>query len=189
MKKSDVETYYDHGTRYPAVNVKHHLWFPDLFNAFEGKGNHEYSDDAGFWAWMHELYDDDSFGSVDAADEWARATCWEQLQTEAEDIWPYRSVIVYGLGRQGGHACVVNLPPVEDWDAIDVAKWAKFKRCAEQIAHEEYPYQFVWNLAVNVWAHIRADRENTYPAPAYAWQANGAEFTDEQYPIVWKDHP
>lgn len=168
MKKSDVEFHYEHGRRNPAVNVKHHLWIPDLIRKHRGNGTHEFSDDAGFWAWLEERWDANDYESMDGADEWARESCWEMAQELAEECWPTRSVIVYSEGRMGGWATVHNLPDIEDWDAIALGRWAKFERGVKQIAHEEYPYQFVWNLHVNVWQHIRAERANTYPAPNYA---------------------
>lgn len=232
MRKADVETHYEHGESRPAVNVKHHLWFPDLFRAYEGvratsqhicvrcgqsKGAnihhgtcrfkpggsyfvHEYGDDAGFWAWMHEVYDDDSCtSSIDAADEWAREGCWEQAIELAHEIWPewstemvdekkffpefppgcqYRftgkkvgrkryHVQVYSEGRSGGWCVVHGLPEIEEWDAIALGRWARFEKGVKLIADEEYPYQFVWNLAVNVFEPIREERRNAYPAPAY----------------------
>lgn len=202
MKKSDVETHHDSGRSHPAVNVKHHLWFPDLFQAYEGTGTHEFSDDAGFWAWMHDLYDGDDReyeSEVMAADEWARESCWDAATELAHDIWPQWStemvdekkffpefppgcqyrftgnkvgrkryhVQVYSEGRQGGWCVVHGLPDIEEWDAIALGRWARFAKGVKQIAHEGYPYDFVWQLAVNVFEPIREERRNAYPAPAY----------------------
>lgn len=199
MKKSDVETYYDHGIRYPAVNVKNHLWIPDLIRKYKGNNTHEFSDDAGFWAWLEDAYDNDTLddSSVMGADESARENCWEQATELAHEIWPQYStefvdgqrwdperkrmvftgekvphkryhVTVYGLGRQGGHCCVDGLDDIESWDAIALGRWAKFAKAVRFIADEEYPYQFIWQLAANVWEPIQIERENAYPAPAYA---------------------
>lgn len=183
MKKADVVTYYDSGRRYPAVNVKHHLWVPDLVKQFKGNGTHEFSDDEGFWAWLEELWDADDYTTMDGPDEWARESCWEMAEELAVEIWgtgqrllPYDwridstyvgPVKVYSEGRQGGWCVVHGLPPVECWDAIALGQWARFEKAVKQIAHQEYPYQFIWNLGANVWEHIREERRNLYPAPAY----------------------
>lgn len=191
MRKADVETHYEHGRSHPAVNVKHHLWFPDLFRAYERTGTHEFSDDAGFWAWMHEIYDDGSPDDrVEMADEWARESCWDDATELAHEIWPQYStdnaaekvngkftgktvpkkryhVQVYSEGRQGGWCVVHGLPDIEEWDAIALGRWARFAKGVTAIAQEDYPYAFVWNLAVNVFEPIREERRNAYPAPAY----------------------
>ena len=201
MKKSDVETHYEHGERRPAVNVKHHLWLPDLFVKYEGAGKgHEFSDDAGFWAWLHELDDNSDWDALSGADESARESCWEMATEWAHEIWPAYStemvdekaffpdfppgcqwrftgnkvprkryhVQVYSEGRQGGWCVVHGLPDIETWDAIALGRWARFEKEIKQIAHEAYPYDFIWHLHENDWDVVLAERQNTYPAPAYA---------------------
>lgn len=190
MRKSDVQTHYEYGRSRPAVNVKHSLYLPDLFRQFEAttarnrRGEtyhvHEYGDDAGFWAWLHEIDDASDYAALDPADEYAREHCWEMAQKYADEIWdhlPYRfgngqegthPVKVWSEGRQGGWCVVDGLPPIEDWDAIDLARWAKFQRLVLHLTHEEYPYQFIWHLAVNVWeSTILPERQSAYPVPAY----------------------
>jgi hypothetical protein len=178
VRKSDVETHYDGRTRRPAVNVKHHLWIPDLVRKYKGQGNHEFSDDAGFWAWVEERYEaQDHDNELDGPDEWARESCWELAQETADEVWdhlPWRygdkrethPVKVWSEGRSGGWCVVEGLPDIDEWDAVALAKWAKFEKIVKQIAHEEYPYQYVWNLEVNVWERVRDERQNQYPTPA-----------------------
>lgn len=200
MKKSDVETHYEHGRSHPAVNVKHHLWVPDLIRQFKGNGSHEFSDDEGFWAWLEDLWDRNEYEIMDGPDEWARESCWEDATEVAHEIWPeyssesydekaffpdfppgcqwrftgkkaYRKryhVQVYSEGRQGGWCVVHGLPDIESWDAIALGRWARFEKAVKAIAHEEYPYQFIWHLGTNVWERVREERRNRYPAPAYA---------------------
>lgn len=198
MKKADVEISYHQGhSGCPMLNVKHHLWVPDLIRQFKDQGNHEFSDDAGFWAWLEERYDESDWESMDSADEWAREDCWELAQEAASEIWPatkpvrrYRkvngkfvknergdfvqdtiyepAVKVWSAGRQGGWLVVDGLPGVESWDAIELARWARFAKSVEQIRDEAYPYAFLWNLGANVYEHVRQERQNAYPAPNYA---------------------
>lgn len=197
MRKADVETYYEHGTTYPAVNVKCHLWLPDLFRKFEGvqarskficrtceysgrNGSHddgardedhrfrpggpyhvhEFGDDAGFWEWLHSIEDEYDHEAFDWAEEFAREECWEQAQDDADQNWehlPFRfgdnrathPVKVWQFGRSGGWLCVEGLPDVDEWDAIAVARWAKFEKWMRSLAFDEYPYKFIWHLHAN----------------------------------------
>lgn len=167
MKKTDVTMYSDYGYAHalPAVNVKHHLWIPDLIRKYAGKGNHDWSDDAGFWAWVEDRFDAQDYDVFDAPDSWAREGCWEMAQEDAEEVWPDRSVVVEQRGRSGGWCCVSGLKPVEDWDAIDLSRWSRFKKLATGIATEAYPYDFVFQLH-GIWESVREERRNLYPAPA-----------------------
>lgn len=168
MKKSDVEISYHQGHHgCPMVNVKHHLWVPDLIRKYKDNGTHEFSDDAGFWAWLEEQWDSSNYDAWDSADEWARELCWEDARECAHDIWPFRELGVWGAGRSGGWLVVEGLRPVEDWDAIELGRWARFVRRIEAIRDEEYPYQFVWQLGANVYEHVRQERAGAYPAPHY----------------------
>lgn len=166
MKKSDVETHYEHGRSHPAVNVKHHLWVPDLIRKYKDDG-HEFSGDAGFWAWLKELWDRSDYDALDGPDEFARESCWDDAQTVADEIWPERTVKVWSEGRSGGWCVVHGLPDIEDWDAIALGRWARFEKQIKQIAHEGYPYDFIWHAYVNVWERVREERRNVYPAPNY----------------------
>jgi hypothetical protein len=179
------------------VNVKHHLWLPDLFAKYEGTGEHEFSDDAGFWAWLHELDDRSDWNAMDSADEWARESCWDAATEMAHEIWPQYSTEhvaekkwsatthsmrftgetvprkryhaqVYSEGRSGGWCVVHGLADIESWDAIALGRWARFAKVVKEIAHEGYPYGFIWNLHEHEWETVRTERENLYPAPAYA---------------------
>ena len=204
MKKADVELSYHRGSSgHPMINVKHHLWVPDLIRQFKGNGTHEFSDDAGFWAWLEEQWDTDTYDGWEQADEWARESCWEAATELAHEIWPQYStemidekawfpefppgcqhrftgkkvprkryhVQVYSEGRSGGWLVVSGLDDVESWDAIALGRWARFQRQIETIRDEGYPYDFVWQLAVNIFEPIRTERRNLYPTPNYAGSA------------------
>lgn len=183
MKKSDIERSYHQGHRGdPMINVKHHLWVPDPIRKYRDDG-HEFSGDGPFWEWLEAQWDDDSYDEMNAADEMARESCWEQAIEEARKIWPaystemvdekkffpeyppgcqmrftgekvprkkYRAQ-VYSAGRSGGWLAVTGLGDVDEWDLMDLNAWRKFNKYVRQIADEEYPYEFIWHLYVNVY--------------------------------------
>jgi hypothetical protein len=75
---------------------------------------------------------------------------WEELQNIADDIWQdtWHHPKVYSEGRSGGWAVVHNLPDVESWDAIMLAKWRKFSRIAKATA-EYIPEQVMTTIYFN----------------------------------------
>lgn len=167
MKKADIERSYHQGHHGdPMINVKHHLWVPDLIRRWRDDG-HEFSGDRGFWAWLDELWEHSDYDALNQADERAREDCWEDAQGTADLAWPNRKVKVWSAGRSAGWLVVDGLPDVDDWDAIAVGRWALFAKAIRCIVDDEYPYSFIWHLHVNVWESIRDDRANTYPAPIY----------------------
>lgn len=199
MKKSDVLRSYHQGHRGdPMINVKHHLWVPDLIRRWADTG-HEFSGDAGFWAWIDECWSGDT-DVFNGPVEWARESCWEAASDLAHEIWPTYSiemvdekkffaeyppgsqyrftgnkvprkryhVQVHSAGRQGGWLVVTGLPDIDGWDAIAVGQWSRFERSVRDIVDNEYPYQFIWQLHVHAWEPAREERRNLYPAPNYA---------------------
>lgn len=134
MRKDDVEVRQDG----PAVNVKVRgsLW--DVKLPLELG---QVSDDGGkTWQtvttadefthdWIEENLPE---RTVQAFYDMALEGGWEQLQSEAEDI--FGDVKVYSDGRSGGWAVVTGLPDVESWDAIAVGRWARFEKIARAIA-------------------------------------------------------
>jgi hypothetical protein len=81
---------------------------------------------------------------------------WEDLQQEAEEIWPDNSVKVYSEGRSGGWAAVAGLSDVEDWDAIDLARWRRFERYARATA-DYIPVEMIESVYINEFdAWVRA---------------------------------
>jgi hypothetical protein len=61
-----------------------------------------------------------------------------------------RPVKVYSEGRCGGWAIVDGLPDFESWDAVLLARWAKFARVARSLA-DNIPTQMVALLEINDW--------------------------------------
>lgn len=181
MKKADVERSHHQGHNGdPVINVKHHLWMPDLIRRFRDDG-HKFSGDSGFWAWVDEIADD--YDTLDRADELARDACWDDVTEFAHQIWPQHStemvdekrwfpefppgcrlrftgekvprkkyhVNVHSAGRSGGWCVVSGLPDIESWDAIALGEWRRFDKFVRSIAHDDYPYRFIWDLHVNVY--------------------------------------
>ena len=68
-------------------------------------------------------------------------------------------VNVYSAGRSGGWLVVDGLPDIDTWDAIDLGVWRRFDKAVHAIL-DDYPYQYIWHLHVNVWQPTVADPAN-----------------------------
>lgn len=95
MKKSDViirsknpNGWYGEGV--PAINVKNHLWLPELVRKYRETG-HEFSGETEFWEWLEALDSESDYDTLNAAEEWARESCWELATEYAHEIWPQYS--------------------------------------------------------------------------------------------------
>lgn len=135
--KQDVEFHSDswaHSAR-PAVNVK-------IYD-FDAPREHEFYSAA---------FTREDAEAMLEREEWLfGAACeskWEDLQSDAEEIFDHYDVKVWSEGRSGGWAVVDGLPDVEDWDAVLLSKWAKFARYARAQA-DDVPYTMVWLGYVN----------------------------------------
>lgn len=119
---------------------------------------HEFGDDEAFWDWVERKMDDGAAseypnGEFVVAEEIAREDGWERAQELADENWPERTVKVWSSGRSGGWLIVEGLPDIETWDAIAVARWARFE-AAIRATVEDLDYQFVWHLHVNVYENL-----------------------------------
>jgi hypothetical protein len=92
MRKSDViirsknpNGWYGEGV--PAIDVKNHLWVPDLIRKYRTEG-HDFSGDEAFWSWVEARYDESDYDFTYRADEMARESCWELAQEYALEVWP-----------------------------------------------------------------------------------------------------
>lgn len=131
----------------------------DLDHPFKGGGLyhvHEFGDDVAFWRWWdrldHDTARDYPNGEFCIAEEITRETGWELAQEDADYVWentPYTPKIE-SSGRSGGHLIVKGLPEVEHWDAIDLARWARYVRWVKGIV-DTLDEQWLWHLHVNVW--------------------------------------
>ena len=117
MRKSDIETYCEHGRCVPAINVK--LW--------RGKGTYPEMDSDD----IAEHFGCSPKTAEQAGEFWYESACeqfWEQMPECASEIFPRCKV--YSAGRSGGWLTVHNLPEVESWDAIMIGKWSKLCKIA-----------------------------------------------------------
>lgn len=159
FKKTDIQTHTDggYGTYYPAVNVKHH----------GSSGLHQ--------AVMEKFGCSDSVAekALEYAWESACRSFWEYWQDTTGDLenglygspeyayFPGYKVRVYSAGRSGGWLIVQGLPPVEEWDAIAVNRWAKFQKDVK--ADVEYRLgkeQVLEDIEANRWAEEGAELYN-----------------------------
>jgi hypothetical protein len=171
----DDETYYNRGRRYPSIDVKNRKWFPRDIPWDELR--HEFDNVDTVKAWIEALDDDQEYDQLNAAEEIARETWWDDVIAFArEHFGDY--VQVYGEGRSGGHLVVhgigtpdewtdVTCEHVEahgictDWDCdgydipdIDrVRAWAEFRQQVEW-EKDGFAYTVGWHLIVNVHDHI-----------------------------------
>lgn len=148
MRKSDVETRYIRGEHLPAVNVKvHGSVAPAILETVERD-----TGETGFAAWGAALLDADKWP------EWTWESAleigWETLRNDAEELLG-AGVTVESDGRSGGWCVVIGLPEIETWDAVQLAKWARFAKWARQEA-DAIPYLMADVLAINTYA---AERE------------------------------
>lgn len=131
----------------PAVNVKCYEFWPK-----NSERNPEWPEDFTE-EWARERLSEDTLS------EWWWDACafgFERLQTDAEECFPGWSVQVYSAGRSGGWAIVEGLPPVADWDAIMLSRWARYARWARQQA-DDVPYLTADMIYHNVYLTDRED--------------------------------
>lgn len=124
--KDDVRTHY--GSDRPAVNVKVYDSIQDGWRKFEESEEH----DPDFTLeWVEARLAGDRNDSL----FWIACEAqFEQAVTDAEEILGVRAEQVELDGRSGGWLVVTGLPDIEEWDAIQLAKWRKFERFARDLA-------------------------------------------------------
>lgn len=155
MRKSDITYHADGFERAkPAVNVKiHFVRSRDMTSTLATFHKNELCDHSPSpqftEAWIDaNISEDTQSGWWDIATQDA----WEQLQNDvdAENVFG-RKVVVASEGRSGGWAYIVDITAddVEKWNAVDLAKWAKFARFARETA-DDVPYQWISLLYYNV---------------------------------------
>jgi hypothetical protein len=92
---------------------------------------------------------------------------FEYLQGLAEEIWPFYGVKVYAEGRSGGWAVVSGIGDVDEWNAVDLAKWRRFERFAKAEA-ADIPYQMLQSVYLNefeAWKEDRLEDEPDHDVP------------------------
>ena len=75
--------------------------------------------------------------------------------------FPGERVEVYSEGRSAGWLVVHGLPPVEDWDAIMVSRWAKFQKdVLADVHHRLHKETMLEDIEANEWWKERSSRYN-----------------------------
>ncbi len=146
-RKSDV-TFHD---GHPAVNVKvPYLSYSEWDNlAWQVAGDEDVIPEHFIDA-MNEWREEND---TDWIWETACESGWDQLQYDVGEIWPirqYGKLQVYAEGRSDGWAVVDGLDDFESWDAIELARWAKFAKWARIIA-DGVPYEMLTLFLLNVY--------------------------------------
>lgn len=147
MKRSEVTLHRDNWAceGLPAIDVKVRHWIDDLRDdQWESiRAELDCGDAAaGFdLAWI-KAHGGDDFHGFEYAWEWATADGWEYAATDLENVygtdrWP--PVTIEQQGRSGGWLVVRGLPDVEEWDAVLLAKWARFVKYVRQTV-DDIPY-------------------------------------------------
>lgn len=95
---------------------------------------------------------------VDSDGYWFGVACedgWAMLQEDVATIYG-AGVKVASAGRSSGWAYIEGIKPFEEWDAVDVSKWAKFCRYAREQA-DAVPYQMLSLIYLNTWQRLQDD--------------------------------
>ncbi len=144
--RDDVRTHY--GSDRPAVNVKVHDDLSDGFRSFAKYESEDARRNPGFTeAWARENVSEDSLNSL----FWD--TCafgFGMIEQDAKAIFASYRARCEQDGRSGGWAVVTGLPPLEQWDAVQLAKWRRFEKWAQAIA-ADVMYLVVSSLFLNQW--------------------------------------
>ena len=155
--KEDVERSYHRGSEgLPMVNVKVYGGLREGLRDFQ---KYEPDADPRFTEeWIEEHCPDEDGSRFWLACEWG----FETLQEEAREMFG-RHVVVYAEGRSGGWAVVSGLPPVDEWDAVALAKWRRYEKFARAEA-ADIPYQIVSGCYLNEFPEW-ADEQSELAAP------------------------
>lgn len=186
-RKSDVDLHPHNHSMVPAVNVKLRYTLrnpgPNYNNSLSqllaavrrdiGTEDFEGNDISWVtaeWLDQHLLGDDDAL--ILKLEEWACQEAWEEyIQEDARQCFPdlrpqylgngrYNNYLVVSEGRSAGWAVIPALPPLEEWDAVMLARWRRFSKYARQGA-DDIPYQMLHDYLSN-YAHahmLRLTRE------------------------------
>lgn len=151
-RKDDVQRSYHSGhSGDPMANVKVHTTQREAWEQF--RADFPEAAEEGF---TEEWYDANvTDEQVDSLFWFICEARWEDLQSDAEEIFG-RGVKVYSAGHSGGWAVVEGLGDVDDWDAVQLAKWRKWERFARDTANYVMS-EILVSLYLNEWEAFRAD--------------------------------
>lgn len=156
MKKSEVQlNYHDDGHGCPCLNVKVNYPIGVAWRALAERVESE-EGMPGFADWFDALPDDGSAAqwAFDAACESGADAAVEmagEIFGAAFGQYDHKHRRVFQTGRSGGWLYVEGLPDVETWDAVQLAKWARFARVCEEIV-DGIPFDGTVLLALNTYA-------------------------------------
>lgn len=143
--KDDIETHSDGFGRksHPAVNVKvHNLYY--LVNDV-----------------MTEFNCDESQAekACQFAFDSACEVFWQDIQDTAKEI--LGNCRVYQEGRSGGWLVVYDLPEIESWNAVMLAKWRKFENTVKaEVKYQTGKESMLDSIRANRWAESGAEAYN-----------------------------
>ena len=159
MKKEQVKTHADnYGPSLPAVNVKVYgstsrVKLPLDLGTCNGRPVKTHPGFTQDWIEQHVKGDVGQFAFESVCE-----SAWETLSADAVTIFgPH--VKLKQQGRSGGWAVIEGLPPIESWDAVMLAKWARFAKYAAAIV-DDVPRAMVEWIYFNVWEaeQVRAEQ-------------------------------
>jgi hypothetical protein len=163
-RKSEIERSYHNGTQgLPMVNVKQHNWHMTDKELAWLRGDYP-------WLPANDTEARNLLDDAVEANDWvvdaAREQGWDDLQADAEQAFDDQYVVkVWSAGRSGGWAVVEGLPDVDGWDAIAVAKWAKFAKWARGVG-DGIASQTAWLVCANVLEPMHREAEAADDAAA-----------------------
>lgn len=148
--KKDVKWHMDGmGPRVPALNVKVRA-FPLLDAKYLDRDN----DPEFTIAWVGEHMTDED------VDAWFWIACEssrEMLQQDAHEIFgPWATL--YSEGRSGGWIIVDKIRDIDDWDAVELGKWRRFERFADEYV-ANVPSEMLSLIELNVFQPWQAKRD------------------------------
>lgn len=161
--RDDVTRSYHQGSQgMPMVNVKvpyvrDYGW--SAFREYEPDADPRFNEE-----WLEEH----------VSEETLDAYFWAACESESEyyeewvrEIFDAPHLVVYGEGRSGGWRVVSGLRPVDDWDAVTLAKWRKVERIGTDLA-AGIPAQTLSLIYINAfqaWADERLEDEPSADVP------------------------
>lgn len=152
MKKSNVQLRGDRNNYHPAVNVKVYKSLDDgvqEFHKSEPTAEKRFTEE-----WIRANVSDACLQDIwnDSCQQY-----FEQAEEQAKDIFGSH-VVCYSEGRSNGWITVYNLTKTEAWDAVMLAKWAKFEKVCKMLA-SDVPYGCVWDIYYNIFKTKSKERE------------------------------
>jgi hypothetical protein len=159
--KADIERHTDrgYGTYYPAVNVKVHKLGCTVQDVVDKFGcTEEIAQDALNFAFEAAC---ESFWAY-----WSDATGGHEngLTGSAEYAYfPGESVMVYSMGRSDGWLVVEGLSPVEEWDAVMLSRWIRFRNdVLADVEHQRSKENLLESIEANQWWKEYSERYNFF---------------------------